>query len=84
MPTGSASTKPQGATEAQALAVIRRVMADQGMTQATLAAASGMSPSQLTNVFKGLKTARFSEVAAMCDALGLRLSDVLAEVERER
>lgn len=33
-------------------------------------------------MFKGTKTARFFEVAAMCDALGLRLSDVLAEAER--
>ena len=83
MPTGHTSTQQQTPTEVRTLAIIQRAMADAGMTRAALASASGIHPSQVTNMFKGTKTARFFEVAAMCDALGLRLSDVLAEAERD-
>ena len=83
MPTGRASTKPQGALEVAMLTIILRAMAEQGVTRDALARAAGMSPSQLTNVFKGSKTARFSEIAGMCEALGLRLSDVAEAAARE-
>lgn len=65
------------------LAIVRDEMKAQGVTQRALAAAAGISPAQVTRIFNGSKTARFSEVAAMCEALGLRLSDVLAQAERE-
>ena len=83
MPTGSTSTKPQSSIEAQVLVILQRVMAERSVTRAALAHDSGIHPSQITNMFKGVKTARFFEVAAMCDALGLRLSDVLAEAEAQ-
>ena len=40
-----------------------------------------MSEAQLSRILSGVKTARFSEIAALCDALGLRLSDVVRAVE---
>lgn len=81
MPTGSRSTQAQGEVEAKVVAAIRSTLAERAVTQSAVAEAAGMSEAQLSRILSGVKTARFSEIAALCDALGLRLSDVVRAVE---
>jgi len=51
-----------------------------GFTLEALAAASGVSRSMLSEVERGRKEASSEVLAAVCDALRVDLSDVLAEV----
>lgn len=57
---------------------LERRQGSDGLTQNQLAAKAGMSPSQLSNVLnaKG-KSARFSEVVALADALGVDLLEII-------
>lgn len=65
------------------LAAIHRTMVAQGMSQNALAGACGISTGHLSDIFHGLKTARFGQVDMLCRVLGLTLSEVVAAVEAE-
>jgi transcriptional regulator with XRE-family HTH domain len=63
--------------------VLRRVRLDQRRTLADVADAARVSMPYLSELERGRKEASSEILAALCDALGLDLSDLLAAVRRE-
>jgi transcriptional regulator with XRE-family HTH domain len=59
--------------------VLRRTRREQGRTLAEVARAAKVSMPYLSEVERGRKEASSEVLAAICDALGLELSDLLAE-----
>ena len=60
--------------------VLRRARREQGRTLADVARAAKVSMPYLSEVERGRKEASSEVLAAICDALGIELSDVLVEV----
>jgi transcriptional regulator with XRE-family HTH domain len=60
--------------------VLRRTRLEQGRTLADVARAAKVSMPYLSEVERGLKEASSEVLAAICDALGLELADLLVEV----
>jgi transcriptional regulator with XRE-family HTH domain len=63
--------------------VLRRTRQDQGRTLADVAEDAKVSMPYLSEVERGRKEASSEVLAAVCDALGLELSDLLGEVRRD-
>lgn len=63
--------------------VLRRTRQEQGRTLADVAADAKVSMPYLSEVERGRKEASSEVLAAVCDALGLELSDLLGEVRRD-
>jgi transcriptional regulator with XRE-family HTH domain len=63
--------------------VLRRKRLDQGRTLVDVAREARVSMPYLSEVERGLKEASSEVLAALCDALRIRLSDVLAEAGRD-
>jgi transcriptional regulator with XRE-family HTH domain len=63
--------------------VLRRTRREQGRTLADVARAAKVSMPYLSEVERGLKEASSEVLAAICDSLGVDLSELLAEVGRE-
>lgn len=63
--------------------VLRRKRQDEGRTLRQLAAAARISPGYLSEIERGQKEPSSELLAAICDALDARLSDVLREVSIE-
>jgi len=81
MPTG---TKARPTVTEQAIAgILAAARKRQGMSQAELGAAVGISQSQVSNILAGLKPMSMSEMLDMCGALGLVASHVVRQAERE-
>lgn len=64
-------------------AVLRRIRLDQGRTLADVARAARVSLPYLSELERGRKEASSEVLAAVCDALGIELSDLLGLVGRE-
>lgn len=62
--------------------VLRRVRRHQGRTLSEVAAKARVSMQYLSELERGRKEASSEVLAAVCDALRIELSDVLAEVGR--
>jgi transcriptional regulator with XRE-family HTH domain len=62
---------------------LRRTRLKQGRTLAEVAGAARISMPYLSEVERGRKEASSEILAAVCDALGIELSDLLADVVRE-
>jgi transcriptional regulator with XRE-family HTH domain len=60
--------------------VLRRKRQDEGRTLRQLAAEARISPGYLSEIERGQKEPSSELLAAICDALGVRLSDLLREV----
>jgi transcriptional regulator with XRE-family HTH domain len=60
--------------------VLRRTRREQGRTLADVARAAKVSMPYLSEVERGRKEASSEVLAAICDALGIELSDVLVEI----
>jgi transcriptional regulator with XRE-family HTH domain len=60
--------------------VLRRKRQDEGRTLRQLAAAARISPGYLSEIERGQKEPSSELLAAICDALNIRLSDLLREV----
>jgi transcriptional regulator with XRE-family HTH domain len=63
--------------------VLRRIRLDQGRTLADVAKAARVSLPYLSELERGRKEASSEVLAAVCDALGIEMSDLLAQVGRE-
>ncbi|GAA4902423.1 helix-turn-helix protein [Stackebrandtia albiflava] len=63
--------------------VLRRIRLLQGRTLADVAGAARVSMPYLSEVERGRKEVSSEVLAAICDALGIDLADLLAEVGRE-
>ncbi len=63
--------------------VLRRARRGQGRTLADVARAARVSMPYLSELERGRKEASSEVLAAVCDALGIELPDLLAEVGRE-
>src|ERR1700748_4012410 len=63
--------------------VLRRLRRAQGRTLADVSRAARVSMPYLSELERGRKEASSEVLAAVCDALRVELSDVLAEVGRE-
>jgi transcriptional regulator with XRE-family HTH domain len=63
--------------------VLRRTRLGQGRTLADVARVSSVSVPYLSELERGRKEASSEILAALCDALRIELSDVLAEVGRD-
>jgi transcriptional regulator with XRE-family HTH domain len=63
--------------------VLRRTRLDQGRTLADVAQAARVSLPYLSELERGRKEASSEVLAAICDALRIELSEVLAEVGRD-
>jgi len=63
--------------------VLRRIRLDQGRTLADVAAAARVSMPYLSELERGRKEASSEILAALCGALGLDLSELLAAVRSE-
>lgn len=61
---------------------LRRIRREQGRTLADVAEAGRVSMQYLSELERGRKEASSEIVAALCDALGVDLSDLLADVTR--
>jgi transcriptional regulator with XRE-family HTH domain len=62
---------------------LRRARHDQGRTLQDVAEAAGVSIGHLSEVERGRKEPSSEVLAAICRALGLQLSDLLRDVQRE-
>ncbi len=62
--------------------VLRRTRQEQGRTLADVARAARVSMPYLSELERGRKEASSEVLAAICDALHIELSDLLAEVQR--
>src|SRR5215472_1387255 len=60
--------------------VLRRKRQDEGRTLRQLAAEARISPGYLSEIERGQKEPSSELLAAICDALDIRLSDLLREV----
>lgn len=63
--------------------VLRRTRLDQGRTLADVARHARISMPYLSELERGLKEASSEVLAAICEALGLDLAELLAEAGRE-
>jgi transcriptional regulator with XRE-family HTH domain len=63
--------------------VLRRHRQEQGRTLAEVARAANISLPYLSEVERGRKEPSSEILAAVCDSLGIELSDLLGEVRRE-
>ena len=63
--------------------VLRRIRLEQGRTLADVARAARVSMPYLSELERGRKEASSEVLAAICDALRIELSDLLAEVGRD-
>jgi transcriptional regulator with XRE-family HTH domain len=63
--------------------VLRRTRLEQGRTLSDVARAARVSMPYLSEVERGRKEASSEVLDAVCDALGIELSDVLTEVGRD-
>ena len=63
--------------------VLRRTRREQGRTLADVARVARVSMPYLSEVERGRKEASSEVLAAICDSLGIDLSELLAEVGRE-
>jgi transcriptional regulator with XRE-family HTH domain len=63
--------------------VLRRTRLDQGRTLAHVAEAARVSMPYLSELERGRKEASSEILAALCGALGIDLSELLADVRRE-
>ncbi|WP_275296169.1 helix-turn-helix domain-containing protein [Jiangella ureilytica] len=63
--------------------MLRRTRQEQGRTLADVADDAKVSMPYLSEVERGRKEASSEVLAAVCDALGLELSDLLGEVRRD-
>ena len=63
--------------------VLRRTRRDQGRTLADVARAARVSMPYLSEVERGRKEASSEVLAAICESLGIDLSDLLADVWRD-
>jgi hypothetical protein len=63
--------------------VLRRVRRQQGRTLASVAGAAKVSVPYLSELERGRKEASSEVLAAVCDALRIELSDLLAEAGRQ-
>jgi transcriptional regulator with XRE-family HTH domain len=63
--------------------VLRRTRREQGRTLTDVAGAAKVSMPYLSELERGRKEASSEVLAAVCDALRIELSDVLAEVGRD-
>lgn len=64
-------------------AVLRRTRLAQGRTLAEVARAARVSMPYLSELERGRKEASSEVLAATCDALGIQLADLLAEIRRD-
>ena len=79
MPSNAAA--PQDPFERALLAVIRDAMTDRDVIPAELARRTGVSESQVSNLFNGKRTLRFGQFVAICKALGVPASIMTARAE---
>ena len=63
--------------------VLRRIRREQGRTLADVARAAKVSMAYLSEVERGRKEASSEVLVAICDALHIELSDLLAEVGQD-
>jgi transcriptional regulator with XRE-family HTH domain len=63
--------------------VLRRTRRGQGRTLADVARAARVSMPYLSELERGRKEASSEVLAAICDALGIELADLLAEIGRD-
>lgn len=80
---GIAQPRPRPLLRTTLGEVLRRTRLGQGRTLADVAGAATVSMPYLSEVERGRKEASSEVLAAICAALGVELSDVLAEVGRE-
>lgn len=62
--------------------VLRRTRLEQGRTLADVARAARVSMPYLSELERGRKEASSEVIAAICDALGIELSDVMIEISQ--
>lgn len=75
-----ADTRP-GEIERATLAIIERQMSDSGYSQRAFAPLVGISHGRLSKMFKGESTLTVTELAKMCEVLGLDLARVIRTAE---
>lgn len=63
--------------------VLRRIRLEQERTLADVAGSARVSMPYLSEIERGRKEASSEVLAALCQALGIELSDLLADVRRE-
>ena len=57
---------------------------ESGLTQRAVGAAAGISQSQVSKLLRGVRVPDVDELAALCEALGVQLLDVVGEAVRKR
>jgi transcriptional regulator with XRE-family HTH domain len=80
---GGRGRRPRPLLRTMLGAVLRRTRREQGRTLADVARVARVSMPYLSEVERGRKEASSEVLAAICDSLGIDLSDLLAEVWRE-
>jgi transcriptional regulator with XRE-family HTH domain len=80
---GASDRRPRPLLRAVLGDVLRRTRRQQGRTLADVADAAKVSMPYLSELERGRKEASSEVLAAVCDALRIELSDVLAEVRRD-
>ncbi|BDB27330.1 helix-turn-helix transcriptional regulator [Cupriavidus sp. P-10] len=63
--------------------VLRKIREDKGLTQLVVADLALMSPTSVSNVENHRKGLRMASFFDLCDALGVRASDVIRQAEEE-
>ncbi|QLD10856.1 helix-turn-helix domain-containing protein [Microbacterium oleivorans] len=81
MPTGK--TPVPGPLSRHIAVTISSEMRRRGLRQTDIAAEAGMSPSQLSRALSASKVFTVDQLAAVCRAVGLSLSEVVAQASTE-
>lgn len=74
MPAGSASNQPLGLA-------VRELRARARLSQEELARASGLHPTYISGIERGLRNPTWRSLGRLCDALGVKLSELAALAE---
>ena len=76
------ATKSRALPQAPELTILARLDDERerrGLSQVALGARVGLSQPQLSKMLRGEKAVTVTELARLCDALGLRLSDLMRQ-----
>lgn len=79
MPSGAKT--PPGPFSKEIAAILRAQMARKQLNQIAVAAAVGISQTQLSGILNAKKHVDVEQLDAICEAIGLRLVDVLREAD---
>lgn len=73
---------PTAPTTAALGAAVRELRKDRGLSQEDLARASGLHPTYLSGIERGVRNPTWRSLGRVCEALGVRVAELAERAER--